>query len=205
MGQIVRLYAKGNDPRRIDEVVRTLADGGVIIYPTGTTYALGCHALKERAVERICKLRRIDPREHPLSIVCRDIGTVSRYAVVSDATYKLLRRNRPGAFTFILPALRKLPPILRNRKGREVGIRMPGSEMVESILEALGAPLMTASLPMADDDPAYRVEPDLIRDRFADSVDLMVDGGEGRLSESTVVDCTGDAPVVVRQGEGRLA
>jgi len=205
MGRTVRLYEKNNDPRRIDEIVAVLNDGGVIIYPTGTTYALGCHALKERAVERICRLREIDPKAHPLSIICYDVSVISRYAEVSNAVYKLLKRNTPGAFTFVLPALRKLPPILRSRKDREVGIRMPDSGIVKSILEVLGAPMMTASLPLVDGDAAYRLEPSLIADSYSDSVDMVVDGGEGRPGESTVVDCTGDTPVVVRQGDGRLA
>lgn len=205
MAEIVRLYEKNTDLRAAARVAAVLREGGVIIYPTGTTYALGCHALKERAVERICRLCGIDVKTHPLSIVCYDVSAVSRYAEVSTPVYKLLRRNLPGPFTFLLPALRKLPPVMRSRKGREVGIRMPDSPIVEALLEALDAPLMTASLPMPDDDPAYRTDPALIAETMGREVDLLVDGGEGRLSETTVVDCTGEEPVVVRQGEGRLA
>lgn len=201
----IKLYDKNNDPRSLAQVVSVLADGGIIAFPTGTTYALGCHALKERAVERICKLRQVNPKEHPLSIICYDMSTVSRYAEVSTATYKLIRRNAPGPFTFILPGLRKLPPILRSRKDREIGIRMPDSPIVRSILELLDAPMMTASLPLVDGDTSYQLNPELVAETFAEKVDLVVDGGEGRLAESTIVDCTADEPAIVRQGEGILA
>jgi len=201
----IKLYDKNNDPRSLAQVVSVLADGGIIAFPTGTTYALGCHALKERAVERICKLRQVNPKEHPLSIICYDMSTVSRYAEVSTATYKLIRRNAPGPFTFVLPGLRKLPPILRSRKDREIGIRMPDSPIVRSILELLDAPMMTASLPLVDGDTSYQLNPELVAETFAEKVDLVVDGGEGRLAESTIVDCTADEPAIVRQGEGILA
>lgn len=200
----IKLYDKNNDPRSLAQVVSVLTDGGIIAFPTGTTYALGCHALKERAVERICQLRQVDPKEHPLSIICYDMSTVSRYAEVSTATYKLIRRNTPGPFTFILSGLRKLPPILRSRKDREIGIRMPDSPIVRSILELLDAPMMTASLPTVDGDTSYLLNPELVEEAFAGKVDLVVDGGEGRLAESTVVDCTADEPAILRQGEGIL-
>lgn len=201
----IRLYENNNNPRDIAEIVSVLNDGGIIAYPTGTTYALGCHALKERAVERICRLKQIDPKTHPLSIICYDMSVVSRYAEVSTAVYKLIRRNTPGPFTFILSGLRKLPPVLRSRKDREIGIRMPDSPIVKSILEQLDAPLMTASLPTVDDDPAYSVNPELVEEAFSGMVDLVINGGDGRLEESTIVDCTGDEPAIVRQGEGVLS
>lgn len=201
----IRLYENNNNPRDIAEIVSVLNDGGIIAYPTGTTYALGCHALKERAVERICRLKQIDPKTHPLSIICYDMSVVSRYAEVSTAVYKLIRHNTPGPFTFILSGLRKLPPVLRSRKDREIGIRMPDSPIVKSILEQLDAPLMTASLPTVDDDPAYSVNPELVEEAFSGMVDLVINGGDGRLEESTIVDCTGDEPAIVRQGEGVLS
>lgn len=133
------------------------------------------------------------------------MSVVSRYAEVSTAVYKLIRRNTPGPFTFILSGLRKLPPVLRSRKDREIGIRMPDSPIVKSILEQLDAPLMTASLPTVDDDPAYSVNPELVEEAFSGMVDLVINGGDGRLEESTIVDCTGDEPAIVRQGEGVLS
>lgn len=201
----IKLYEKNNDPRQIAQVVSVLNDGGIIAFPTGTTYALGCHALKERAVKRICQLKQTDPKQHPLSIICYDMSTVSRYAEVSTAVFKLIKRNTPGPFTFILPGLRKLPPILRSRKDREIGIRMPDSTIVRSILGLLDAPMMTASLPLVDDDTSYQVNPELVAEAFSDKVDMVINGGEGRLAESTIVDCTADEPTVIRQGEGILS
>lgn len=106
---MLKLYPKNNPPQRIKEVVDILNDGGVIIYPTGTTYAFGCHALKERAVERICKIRQIDPATHPLSVICYDMSSISEYAQISNAAYKVMKRNLPGKFTFIIPGKRVLP------------------------------------------------------------------------------------------------
>ena len=200
----VRLYEKNNDARRLAEVVRVLNDGGVIVYPTGTTYALGCHALKERAVERICRIKGIDPKEHPLAMVCLDMSVVSRYAEVSTANFKLIKRNTPGGFTFLLPALRKLPQVMRMRKDKEVGIRLPASPIVHELLTLLDAPLMTASLPIEEVDPECHTHPDLVAEQMEAQVDLFIDGGEGQYALTTVVDCTGDEPEVLREGEHAL-
>lgn len=200
----LRLYDRNNDFRRIESVVSLLKDGGVMIYPTGTTYALGCHALKERAVERICRIKGIDPARHPLSIVCYDMSAISQYAKIDTAVYKMMKRNLPGDFTFILPGLNSLPKVFRNRKGHEVGIRMPDSAIVREILQYLDAPLMTASMPVGEDEPEYLTDPELAEERFGGMVDLVVDGGVGVLSQSTIVDCTGDVPEVTRQGAGVL-
>lgn len=201
----VRLYDKNNDPRRLAEVVRVLNDGGVIVYPTGTTYALGCHALKERAVERICRIKNIDPKEHPLAMVCLDMSVASRYAEVSTANFKFIKRNTPGGFTFLLPALRKLPPVMRMRRNREVGIRLPATPIVQELLSLLDAPLMTASLPFSDAEPECHTHPDLVVEMMEAQVDLVIDGGEGRYALTTIVDCTGDEPEVLREGCGVLA
>ena len=144
---MLKLYDKNNPPERIAQVVATLRDGGVIIFPTGTTYALGCHALKERAVERICNIRNINPASHPLSVICYDMSAISEYARISTPTYKVMKRNLPGPFTFIIPGKNKLPKIFRSRKTGEIGIRMPDSPILRDILRELDAPLMTASLP----------------------------------------------------------
>lgn len=202
---MIKLYSKNNPPERIDEIVATLRDGGVIIFPTGTTYALGCHAMKERAVERICRIRGIEPSAHPLSVICYDMSAISDYARISTPIYKVMKRNLPGAFTFILPGKSKLPKIFRSRKTGEIGIRMPDSPIVRDLLAALDAPLMTASLPVEGyEDDAYRTDPDLINETFGAQVDLVVDGGMGTLGQTTVVDCHDDDFEIVRQGDGEL-
>lgn len=202
---MLKLYPKNNPPQRIKEVVDILNDGGVIIYPTGTTYAFGCHALKERAVERICKTRQIDPATHPLSVICYDMSSISEYAQISNAAYKVIKRNLPGKFTFIIPGKRVLPKIFRSRKTGEIGIRMPESDIVRDILQALDAPLMTVSLPADSyDDIAYITDPGLIEETFGSQVDLVIDGGIGCLGETTIVDCHDDEFNIIRQGEGIL-
>lgn len=203
---MLKLYDKNNPPTRIAQVVATLRDGGVIIFPTGTTYALGCHALKERAVERICRIRNINPATHQLSIICYDMSAISDYARISTPIYKVMKRNLPGPFTFIIPGKNKLPKIFRSRKSGEIGIRMPNAPIIRDILHELDAPLMTASLPLIDEyeDEAYRIDPDLINETFGKQVDLVIDGGIGHLGESTIVDCHDDDFEIIRQGDGEL-
>lgn len=202
---VIKLYSKNNPPERIDEIVRVLKDGGVIIYPTDTAYALGCHALKERAVEKICRIRGIDPASHPLSVICYDMSSISEYAHISTPVYKVMKRNLPGAFTFILAGKNKLPKIFRSKKSGEIGIRMPDSTILRDILKVLDAPMMTASLPTDGyDDDAYRTDPELIDETFGNQVDIVVDGGMGTLGESTIVDCRDDEMEIIRQGNGEL-
>lgn len=200
---LLKLYEKNNSPADLKRVVDVLNDGGIIVYPTDTTYAIGCHGLKERAIERICRIKEIDPRKNNLSIVCYDLSAISEYAKVDNAVFKLMKRNLPGAFTFILNGTNKLPKIFRNRK--EVGVRMPDQAIVREIMQWLDAPLMTATLPYDEqDDVEYLTNPELIEEKFGRMVDLVIDGGIGGTEPSTVVDCTGDEPVVVRQGKGWL-
>lgn len=202
---MLKLYSKNNPPERIDRIVACLRDGGVIILPTDTTYALCAHALKERAVERICHIRQIDPAAHPLSVICYDMSAISEYAKISTPTYKLMKRNLPGPFTFILPGKNILPKIFRSRKSGEVGIRMPDSPILHDILQQLNAPLMTTSLPTEGyEDPAYRTDPELINDTWGGQVDMVVDGGEGTVGISTIVSCHDDNYEILRQGDGEL-
>lgn len=203
--RVVKLYSKNNPPERLQEIVDTLRDGGVIVYPTDTTYALGCHALKERAVERVCRIKGIDPLTHPLSVVCYDMSAISEYARISNAVFKVMKRNLPGPFTFILQGKNKLPKIFRSKKEQEIGIRMPDFPLVHELLGLLDAPLMTTSLPADEyDEEEYLTNPELIAEAFGSRVDIVVDAGLGRLAQSTIVDCKNDEPVVVRQGEGML-
>ena len=170
---LLKLYNKNNVPADLQRVIDLLNDGGLLIYPTDGKYAIGCHGLKERAIERICRLKGIDPKKNNLSII------------------------------FILNGTTRLPKIFRNR--REVGIRMPDNPIIREIARLLDAPIMTTTLPHdEDDDPEYTTDPELIDEKYGDLVDLVIDGGIGGLDGSTVVDCTGDEPVIVRQGAGEL-
>lgn len=166
-------------------------------------YAIGCHALKERPIERICKLKNIDPRKHNLSIICYDLSNISEYARVSNATFKLMKRTLPGPFTFILNADSRLPKIFRNRK--EVGIRVPDNNIIREVCRMLNAPILTTTLPLKEgEDIEYVTDPELIDEKFGDKVDWVIDGGIGGIEPSTVINCCGDEPEVVRQGKGRL-
>ena len=202
---MIKLYSKDNPIERIQKVVDVLNSGGVIIYPTGMTYALGCHALKERAVERICKIKQVNPAAHNLSVVCYDMSSISEYAHISTPIYKLMKRNLPGAFTFILPGKNKLPKIFRKRKSNEIGIQMPDNPILRDILEVLNAPLMTASLPISvDQDLNELIDPELVNEKYESVVDLVIDGGVGQDGASTVVDCLGEDYQIIRQGKGVL-
>lgn len=205
---MLKLYNKNNPHDRIEKVVKVLQDGGVIIFPTGTTYALGCHALKERAVERICKIRNIDPSGHPLSVICYDMSTISEFAHITTPIYKIMKHNLPGPFTFILPGKNKLPKIFRNKKNGEIGIRMPESNILKEILEALEAPIMTSSLPAPlhhdEDEASYFLNPELINETFGNIVDLVIDGGIGTTGKSTVVRFHDDEIEILREGDGTL-
>ncbi|MBO7466296.1 MAG: threonylcarbamoyl-AMP synthase [Bacteroidaceae bacterium] len=200
---IQKLFERDNNPRIIEQIAEVLNDGGIIIYPTDTTYAIGCHALKERAIERICQIKGLDPRKHRFSIVFPDMSTISEYVKVDNATFKLMRRNLPGPFTFILPAGSRLPKIFRNRK--EVGIRIPDNSITMAICQSIDAPLLSTTLPYnEDDDIEYLTDPELIDERYGDLVDIVIDGGYGGTQSSTVVDCVSGEHEIIRQGLGEL-
>ena len=200
---LLKLYNKNNNPADLQRIVDLLNDGGLIIYPTDTMYAIGCHGLKERAIERICQLKELDPKKSRLSIVCYDLSSISEYAKVDNATFKLMKRNLPGPFTFILPGTTRLPKIFGGR--REVGIRMPDCPLLHELLAQLEAPLMIASLPLDEgEEVEYLTEPELIHEKWGELVELVIDGGTGGSEGSTVVDCTAGDAEIVRQGVGWL-
>ena len=200
---ILKLYNKSNNPADIQKVIDILNEGGIIIYPTDTMYAIGCHALKERPIERICRLKNLDPRKHPLSIICCDLSNISEYARVDNSVFKLMKHNLPGPFTFVLKADSRLPKIFRNRK--EVGIRVPNNNIIREICHELDAPILTTTLPRdEDEDIEYVTDPELIDERFGEDVDLVIDGGIGGYEHSTVIDCRDGEIEIIRQGKGIL-
>jgi len=199
---LVRLYEQNPNQRSINHIVETLREGGVIIYPTDTVYAMGCDALNVRAVEHICKFKGINPQKVNLSIICYDLSGISEYAKINNAVFKLMKKNLPGAFTFILNATSNLPKIYKNRK--EVGIRIPDNNIIRTIVKELGNPILSTSVRTKDDILQYATDPELIEEEYGDLVDMVVDGGYGSLEPSTIVDCTGDDIEIVRQGKGKL-
>jgi tRNA threonylcarbamoyl adenosine modification protein (Sua5/YciO/YrdC/YwlC family) len=199
---LVKLYSENTNVRDVAKVVDVLKDGGIIIYPTDTVYAMGCDALNVRAVEKICKLKGINPQKVNLSIICEDLSNISEYAKVSNTVFKLMKRNLPGPFTFILNATNNLPKIYKNRK--EVGIRIPDNAIILALVHELGNPILTASVRDKDDVLEYSTDPELIEEEYGSEVDVVVDGGYGGLEPSTIVNCTGDEIELIRQGKGEL-
>lgn len=198
-----KLYERNNSPRDMAEIVRVLEEGGVLVFPTDTVYAIVCHALKERAVERICRLKGINPQKKPLSILCCDMKQVSEFAKMDDAAFKLMKQYLPGPFTFVLPTSNRLPKIFRGRK--EVGVRLPDNDMVREVCRLLGAPLMTTSLPYEEtDDVGYLTMPELIDERWGMKVDMVIDAGVGGIRPGTVVSLMNDEVQLLRQGMGEL-
>ena len=200
---LIKLYEDNPNQREIDKVIEVLRNGGIVIYPTDTLYAFGCDALNVRAVEKICALKDINPQRNNLSIIGYDLSDISEYAKVNTATFKLLRKNLPGPFTFILNTTSTLPRIYKNRK--TVGIRVPDNNIIRELVTQLGNPIMTTSVNGDEnEDTGYRTNPELIHEKWENVVDIVVDGGSGGLEPSTIVDCTGDLPEITRQGKGDL-
>ena len=199
---LIKIYPENPNPREIDKVIDVLRDGGLVIYPTDTVYAIGCDALNVRAVEKICQMKGINPQKSNLSIICYDLSNLSEYAKVSNSAFKLMKKHLPGPFTFILPTSSELPKIYKNRK--EVGIRVPDNNIIRTLVKELGNPILTMSVHDDDDMIEYSTDPELIHEKYEDTVDIVIDGGDGGFEASTVVDCTTDYFEIIRQGKGIL-
>lgn len=197
---LVQIHPKDPQPRLIKQIAECLKDGGVIIYPTDTIYGLGCDIYQPKAVERICKIKQIDPGKAQLSFICRDLSHLSDYTKSIDTPlYRLLKSYLPGPYTFILPSSKQVPKILQTKKST-IGLRIPDNEICRHILDALDHPLLSASLPgeMVEE----YTDPEVMHENFESLVDFVIDGGIGGMVPSTVVDCTTDDWHVVRQGLG---
>lgn len=193
----LKMYPTSINARFIEELVDALRDGGVIVIPTDTRYALACDALSNRAIERICKLKGIDPKKHPLSIVCADMSQASEYAMIDNRAFKILRETLPGPYTYILPTTPRLPKAFKGR--REVGVRVPDNEIARELARELGNPLMTSTVswPGADDDDTLM--PAAIADALEREVDYVVDAGDSTASLSSLIDLTDStSPVTIR-------
>ncbi len=198
--KLLKIILSNPNERFIDMAVDALADGEIIIYPTDSLYALGCDALNNNAIEKICKIKGIRSDKTNLSIICNSISQAAEYARISNDIFSLMKNNLPGPFTFILPALSKLPKAFKKR--RTVGIRIPDNNVAQKLVEKLGHPIMTTSIQFEDED--YGCEPELIAEQYENAADLLLDAGRGSTIPSTIIDCTGDAPEIVREGRGIL-
>jgi tRNA threonylcarbamoyl adenosine modification protein (Sua5/YciO/YrdC/YwlC family) len=197
---LIQVHPQNPQPRLISQVVECLKDGGVIVYPTDTIYGLGCDIFQHKAIEKICQLKGIDPRKAQLSFICRDLSHLSDYTKSIDTPlYRMLKSYLPGPYTFILPASKQVPKILQSKKST-IGLRIPDNKICSNILEELGHPLISASLPgeMVEE----YTDPEVIQEKFGDKVDFVIDGGIGGMVPSTVVDCTTSEWHIIREGLG---
>lgn len=199
---IVKLYENNTNLPQIRKVVEVLRDGGIIIFPTDTVYAFGCDIFKPSAVEKIAKFKEKDVRKSEMSFICHEISQISEFARMNDDAFRLIRKNLPGPFTFLLQGSQRLPKLFKNKK--IVGIRMPNNSIALEIVRELGNPIMVSSIFTDDDTLEYLTDPELIEEKFGHMVDLVIDGGYGGLEPSTIIDCTGDEPEIVRQGKGEV-
>lgn len=197
---ILQVHPENPQPRLIKQIVETLKKGGIIIYPTDTVYGLGCDILQQKAVERICRIKGVDPKKAQLSFVCSDLSHLSDFTKpFSNSTYRLLKEYLPGPYTFILQASKMVPKILQSKKDT-IGLRIPNNNIAMAIIKELGRPILSASLPgdMVEDN----TDPEVMYENFMNEVDYVINGGIGGMTPSTVVDCTGDEPVLIREGLG---
>ena len=199
---LIKIYDNNPNPQQIQKVVEVLRNGGIIIFPTDTVYAFGCDIFNARAVEAIIRLKDKDVRKADLSFVCHEMSQISEYAKMDDYAFKLMKKNLPGPFTFLLNGSNRLPKLFKNKK--VVGIRMPDNAIALEIVRELGNPIMVSSVFTDEDTLEYITDPELIEERFGQQVDLVIDGGYGGTTTSTIVDFTGEEPEIIREGAGEL-
>jgi len=199
---LIQVHPEDPQPRLVKQIAQCLKDGGVVIYPTDTIYGLGCDISQHKAVERICKIKNVDPQKAQLSFICRDLSHLSDYTKSIDTPlYRMLKSYLPGPYTFILPASKQVPKILQSKKST-IGLRVPDNIICRHILDALGNPILSASLPgeMVEE----YTDPEVIYEKLGDAVDFVIDGGIGGMIPSTIVDCTTDEWTIIRQGQGEI-
>lgn len=201
---LVKIHPANPEKRKIDQVVDCLQKGGVIIYPTDSVYAFACCITQKKAIEKICTLRNVKPDKANFSIACKDFSELSDYAKqINNSTFRLMKKVLPGPFTFILEASQKAPVTFRKSK-KSIGIRVQDQNIATEIISGLGNPILTASLKSDDEIIEYLTDPELIHEKYADLVDLVIDGGYGNITATTVIDCTNDEPEIIRQGIGEI-
>ncbi len=205
---LIQIHPENPEDRKIQRIVELLTQGGIIAYPTDTVYGLGCDIFNHSAVEKVCRLRGLDPQRAMLSFICKDISQIAEYAWQMDNdVFRLLKKNLPGPFTFILRSGGAVPKLFKNRK-QTVGVRIPDNKIALGIVEALGHPILSTSLQIEDSDAdfdEYYTDPLDIEDAYGNRIDAVIDGGLGGNEPSTLVDCTKAEFELIRQGKGSLA
>lgn len=202
---LLRIYPENPNEKAIQQVVDVLKNGGLIIYPTDTIYGLGCDITNHKAIEKICQIRGIKPDKANFSFICHDLSHISEYVKPIDTSvFRMLKKALPGPYTFIFEATNKVPKLLSSNK-KTVGIRVPDNNIAREIVNQLGNPIVSTSIRDEDEILEYSTDPELIYEKYRDSVDIVIDGGYGGNIASTVIDCTTGDFNVVRQGKGNLA
>lgn len=203
MAKFIKLYNENPNPKEIDKVVAILQKGGLIIYPTDTVYGLGCDITNNKALERIAKIKGVKLSKANFSFICNDLSHLSDFVrQIDTATYKILKRSLPGAYTFVLPGNNNLPKAFKSKK--TVGIRVPDNNIAREIVRTLGNPIVSTSIYDEDDVVEYTTDPELIFEKWQHQVDAVIDGGYGDNQASTIIDLSNGYPEIIREGKGSL-
>jgi tRNA threonylcarbamoyl adenosine modification protein (Sua5/YciO/YrdC/YwlC family) len=203
--ELIKLYEENPEQSKIDKIVKTLRNGGIIVYPTDTVYGMGCDIFNQKAVEKICRIKGIKPEKNNFSFICYDLSHISEYAKhISNPVFKVMKKALPGPFTFILESNNKVPKIL-NAKKKTIGIRVPDNNIPRVIVKQLENPIITTSIRDEDEVIEYSTDPELIYEKFNNIVDIVIDGGYGGNIASTVIDCTTEQMEVLREGLGDIS
>jgi tRNA threonylcarbamoyl adenosine modification protein (Sua5/YciO/YrdC/YwlC family) len=201
---LLRIYPENPSIDRIRKVVEALEGGGIIIYPTDTVYAIGCDIKANKSIEKIARMKGLNPQNPDMSLIFHDMSQLSEYTIIRDnSVFKLLKRNLPGPFTFIVQANNQIPKLFKNKK-KTVGIRIPDNNIVRELVKELGRPIITTSIHDPDEVIEYTTDPELIFEKYREIAEIVINGGFGRNEASTIVDCTSEEIVIVRQGLGIL-
>ncbi len=201
---LLNIHPENPQEKKVKKVIECLKDGGIIIYPTDSVYTMGCDLLNTAAVEKVAGLQGKNPEENHFSFICKDISHLSQFAKPIDTpTYKLLKKTLPGPYTYILRANSKVPKLYKTKR-KEVGMRIPDNPIPIRIVQDLGSPLISSSIHDDDEILEYTTDPELIHEKYKNTVDIVINGGIGNNEPSTIVDLTGDEPMIVRQGKGEL-
>jgi tRNA threonylcarbamoyl adenosine modification protein (Sua5/YciO/YrdC/YwlC family) len=201
MAELIRLYEENPSEKEIKRIAKILKDGGLVIYPTDTVYGLGCDINNTKALEKIARIKGVKLEKANFSFICKDLSNLSEYvAQLDSATFKILKRNLPGPYTFILPSNNNIPSVFKKKK--TVGIRVPNNKIAQMLVEHLGNPIISTSIKDDDDVVEYTTDPELIVEKWEKLVDVVIDAGYGDNTPSTIIDLTQAEPELIRQGKG---
>ena len=203
MAEFIKLYEENIDPRKLAQIVNVLRSGGLVIYPTDTVYGLGCDFQNKKALEKLALIKGVKLAKADFSFICEDLKNLSDHvSQIETNKFKILKRALPGPYTFILPGSNSLPPMFKKKK--TVGIRIPDNKIALALVRELGNPIVSTSIKDEDEVIEYTTDPELIFEKWENLVDIVIDGGYGGNEASTVIDLTGNQPLLIREGKGRV-